>query len=1027
MIRLPNRDKAATALCNTNTRHLVVSWRLLIIAATLLICLNPAAAFADEALAAPQDDGAFFTNSELRPDAADPCIIKVDDTYYLFATTSNKSMPFYASTDLKTWTEVGNAFAGSAFEGTGLTRGDIWAPEVKERTVNGRTTYVLTYTAANYWDGKYRICVAEATQIAPGAFARPKVIDTGGVRNAIDSDLYFEGESTWVYFKNEDDYHSICVERLGSDWSRVSGPTTVLRMDLPWESWTIEGPWMIKLGSTYYLMYSSGGYTTSNYCIGYATSSSPMGPFTKVTTTAPLVRSQLGVIGPGHNSTLMISEGEIYLVYHSLHKAGEVDRRLMIDRMGVDDDGRMFVNFAGFGHQPLPSGTRGYYQVGAQDYSVSAYGTTCLTLSDVVSSQSGSEALNTVESSSFRLDIAEGYRISDVWLFGGHTELGGTAELVIDGTQVVSGYQLSGTGTKLTLPDSRQYVRTIDINLSSVQSLSEILLVSRGQRWAPLSYEDADPPEGVYVIQSALKTDMVLDNAGNSMRAGSNVLLWRYKGTSNQQWVLSYDDIGLATFTNVSSGMSLDATGARCARNTNVEQWTPNGGQAQKWSIVPNGDGTYTLAAAVGNKMVVDVAGAKSNNGTNVALWSRNGGRNQRWRLIPLDPGITTDGMATVDDGYYILHPKCAPGLSLDVAGGSLANGGNLIVWPSSGTANQCFRISRQDSGFYRIESALSGKVVDIANCSPISGTNALQWTGKGSSNQEWAIYEGGDGSFTIRNVGTGLMLDVTGGSNKPGTNVEGWHSNGSSAQAWFLDSVASPVQHSVDLAAEGQGVLPEGTYAIGSSADDGQVLDVSWASRDDGANVTLWRKNGGENQLWEIRYDDDGLATIHNVNSGLALAFANLRKCGNVAQASPSESVLQKWVIINNGDGTITIAAAIDPSYVLDVYGGNPANGTNIQIYPRNGGANQRFRCFSAGVPVEDAALVSTPDEGADEALMGDETVEAGADEVPPDAVEGEEYVDSNVDEATSADEGIEPAGGFVELAEDETADIDP
>ena len=455
----------------------------------LVGAVAPRTALAEEVAAETVgDSGASFSNSDLRSDAADPCIIKVGETYYLFATTDGWGIPYYASTDLTNWTLAGDALAGSAFEGTGLSRGDVWAPEVRARTVNGRTTYVLTYTAADYWDREYRVCVAEATRIAPGAFGHPKVLDTGSVRNAIDSDLYFEGNETWLYFKNEDDYHSICVERLGADWSRLSGPTTVLRMDQPWESWTIEGPWMLKWGSTYYLMYSSGGYTTSNYCIGYATASSPKGPFTKRTTTAPLVRSELGVIGPGHNTTLMVADGEIYLIYHSLHQEGQPDRRLMIDRMGIDAEGRMFVNFSGFGRQPLPSGTQGYYQVPTGDYRVLAHDVEEVALNDVESGQSDSPYAATVATSSVTIEVEDGYRVSDVWLFGAQPGMLGTADLVINGSQVVRGYKLSGMAAKLSLPGTNEYVRTIEVRISAPQRLSEVLLVSRGKRWGVSVY-----------------------------------------------------------------------------------------------------------------------------------------------------------------------------------------------------------------------------------------------------------------------------------------------------------------------------------------------------------------------------------------------------------------------------------------------------------------------------------------------------------------------------------------------------------
>lgn len=939
--------RSITRLTTTRQHHPLASRQLaqilLVLAVSLLTFvapLSPHMAYAEDQVAAPGDDGVSFSSSDLRPDAADPCMIKVGGVYYLFATTDNHYIPYYASTDLKTWTYAGNLLTCSGFEGTGLSRGDIWAPEVRERTVGGRTTYVLTYTAANYWDSQFRICVAEANEIAPGAFGRPMTIDTGSVRNAIDSDLYFEGNDVWCYFKNEDEYHSLCVERLGPGWSRASNPKTVLRMDQAWETWTIEGPWVIKWGRTYYLMYSSGGYTTGRYCIGYATSNSPDGPFTKQTKSAPLVQSASGVIGPGHNSTLMVADGEIYLVYHSLFREGAPDRRLMMDRMGIDDKGRMFVNFAGFGRQPLPSGTQGYYQVPGDDYSVSAHGEVSVALSDVASSQSGS-GVQTVEASEFQIDVADGYKVTDVWLFGTRSGLRGTADLLINDSLLATGYRLSGEAAKLTLPVMGEPVRSIEVRLSSSQSLSEILLVSRGRAF---EHGNASLPEGTYAIQSNMRSGLVLDNAGDSKVAGSNVLVWEYNGKPNQKWRLTYDDAGLATLVNVSSGMALDVTYGSNAYGTNIEQWDNIGSTAQKWSLEDNGDGTVTLLSAVGGNMVADVERASANNGSNVLLWSVSGANNQRWRFVPVDVDVTTDGLADIQDGYYTLRPQCAPNCCLDVAGASMADGGNLVTWTANGTSNQCFKVERTDDGFYCITNALSRKAVDVAGGSPFDGANVVQWESKGSSNQKWAIYEHSDGTYTLRNVGSGLMLDVTGASSSAGTNVEGWSANGSSAQAWRLEPASDPWQKGIELAASNKDALAAGTYTIGSTVDARLVFDVAWASKDGGSNVALWSGNGGANQSWDVSYDEDGFATLLNVNSGLALTLSAVMPCGNVVQQADTGAPNQKWIIVDNGNGSFTLSCAIDTNFVADVYGNSHREGTNIEVYPNLNNAAQRF-----------------------------------------------------------------------------------
>ena len=43
----------------------------------------------------------------------------------------------------------------------------------------------------------------------------------------------------------------------------------------------MSGPSVFKIDSTYYMLYSANNFKSSNYAVGYATSSSPLGPWNK--------------------------------------------------------------------------------------------------------------------------------------------------------------------------------------------------------------------------------------------------------------------------------------------------------------------------------------------------------------------------------------------------------------------------------------------------------------------------------------------------------------------------------------------------------------------------------------------------------------------------------------------------------------------------------------------------------------------------------------------------------------------------
>jgi beta-xylosidase len=108
----------------------------------------------------------------------------------------------------------------------------------------------------------------------------------------------------------------LAVIPLGADLSHAAGPRRVLfGATEPWEAGVVEGPWMHRRGSTYYLFYSGGRYTDASYAMGYATSASPTGPFTKAADN-PILESTADVIGPGGGSVTMGPCGDDWMLYH---------------------------------------------------------------------------------------------------------------------------------------------------------------------------------------------------------------------------------------------------------------------------------------------------------------------------------------------------------------------------------------------------------------------------------------------------------------------------------------------------------------------------------------------------------------------------------------------------------------------------------------------------------------------------------------------------------------------------------------
>lgn len=102
----------------------------------------------------------------------------------------------------------------------------------------------------------------------------------------------------------------------------------------------VEGPFVLKRNSKYYLMWSEGGWGGPNYRVAYAIGESPLGPFNRVGTI--LQQDSTIARGAGHHSVITIpNSDEHYIVYHRrpLNTDNPHHRETCIDILTFDENG----------------------------------------------------------------------------------------------------------------------------------------------------------------------------------------------------------------------------------------------------------------------------------------------------------------------------------------------------------------------------------------------------------------------------------------------------------------------------------------------------------------------------------------------------------------------------------------------------------------------------------------------------------------------------------------------------------------
>lgn len=353
-------------------------------------------------------DKTLFYRNDGQVYGADPSVITVGDTYYLYATNAdydnnNGYIRGWKSKNLTDWEPLGVVFE-PARDSWGVS--NIWAPEVIEKD----GTYYMYYSALNTaWQAagsvvdedngtiaQYAIGVAVSSS-PEGPFENIEgeyggktythtqapieiKFESGVALKTIDACPFIDDDGRVYLYFSRDGYRnssSIWGVELESDMVTVKEGTLtqLISVSQDWErpadtsakSWN-EGPFMLKHDGKYYLTYSANAYTDFNYAVGVAVSNSPLSGFVK-NENNPILEADpdiMYVSGTGHCSIFPSADGtQLYMAYHS-HvdvEAGGGYRKIAFDRVEFDGDGNMVVCGPSVTPQLLPSGSSEWQNV----------------------------------------------------------------------------------------------------------------------------------------------------------------------------------------------------------------------------------------------------------------------------------------------------------------------------------------------------------------------------------------------------------------------------------------------------------------------------------------------------------------------------------------------------------------------------------------------------------------------------------------------------------------------------------------
>lgn len=134
--------------------------------------------------------------------------------------------------------------------------------------------------------------------------------------------------------------------------------------------------------------------------------------------------------------------------------------------------------------------------------------------------------------------------------------------------------------------------------------------------------------DGVYYIKNK-NVNYALDVYGGSLYGRANVQLYSLNRSNAQKWKITHDSKGYVMFQNVGSGMYLTAGGS--GNSANVYQQKQSNGYNQKWIIMFDTNSNLRIVSALHSNRVLDIHGGMIRNFSNIQLYDSNNSNAQKW------------------------------------------------------------------------------------------------------------------------------------------------------------------------------------------------------------------------------------------------------------------------------------------------------------------------------------------------------------------------------------------------------------
>lgn len=435
---------------------------------------------------------------------------------------------------------------------------------------------------------------------------------------------------------------------------------------------------------------------------------------------------------------------------------------------------------------------------------------------------------------------------------------------------------------------------------------------------------------GLYTIKTVLDNNQTIDVNGANTANGTNIQIWESNNTNAQKWIVKYLNNGYYNIiSKLNTSKCLEVKNSNFTPLSNIQLSSCTGKDNQQFILKELDNNQYSIVTKI-NYLYLDVNGAKNTNGTNIQLYTNNGTNAQKWTF-----SLITEASKSIESGTYTIHSLLNQSKAIDVDGAQAVNGRNIQLWESNNTNAQKWIVNYLNNGYYQLKSKIDDtKCLSIKNNKYYNGTNIELNECNNEDNQQFAIktYKN---YFTISAKYNDEAIDVYGANATNGTNIQIYTSNGSNAQMWnFIEDI------------ENIDTIEIGDYGISTGLDDNKNIDVAGANDANGTNIQIWESNDTKAQMWKLEYKNGYYQFKSKVNKKKCLEVKNSNYSiyANIELSDCNNKDNQQFILKKYDNDYYSIITKINHLY-LDVATGSNANGTNIQLYFNNGTNAQKWK----------------------------------------------------------------------------------